>query len=124
MDGLKNFLESSTIHGLVYIAVTKNLVRLFWILVVITGFTLAGVLIYQSFKAWDESPVTTTIETHQISDITLPKLTVCPPKHTYTDLNYDLTMIGNMTLNNYTRNKLASKHIILSQALHQIYFLN
>ena len=62
--GLKAFFESSTIHGLVYIATTKHrLIRLFWILVVIAGFTGAGVMIYQSFQSWADSPVKTTIET-------------------------------------------------------------
>ena len=31
---------------------------------------------------------------------------LCPPKNTYTDLNYDLMMIQNITLDNNTRNDL------------------
>ena len=42
MEHLKNYLESSTVHGLAYISTTRRLVRLFWILVIITGFTGAG----------------------------------------------------------------------------------
>ena len=41
-----------------------------------------------------------------ITEITFPKVTVCPPKNTYTDLNYDLMMTENMTLDNDTRNEL------------------
>ena len=34
MEGVRAFLESSTIHGLTYISTTKKCARLFWILVV------------------------------------------------------------------------------------------
>ena len=87
---LKEFLESSTIHGLVYISTTKRLTRLFWILVVLSGFSFAGFLIFQSFQNWSESPIKTTVETRSIAGITFPKVLVCPPKGTFTDLNYDL----------------------------------
>ena len=107
MKGLTAFLESSTIHGLAYIATGRRYVRLFWILVVIGGFTGAGVIIYQSFESWAESPVKTTIETLPITEITFPKVTVCPPKNTFTDLNYDLMMTENMTLDNNIRYELA-----------------
>ena len=63
MKEINQFLESSTIHGLVYITTTRRFVKFLWILIVIAGFTGAGVLIYQSFEAWKESPVKTTIET-------------------------------------------------------------
>ena len=98
MEEVRSFLESSTIHGLVYISTTNK--RLFWILVVIAGFIGAGVMIYQSFEAWEESPVKTTIETRPIREITLPEITVCPPKNTFTDLNYDLMKYENATLDN------------------------
>ena len=51
MDVVKEFLESSTIHGLVYISTTKKLVKLVWLGVVITGFVVAGLLIQQSFSS-------------------------------------------------------------------------
>ena len=95
---LKQYLEGSTIHGLAYISSSSRFKRLFWVLVVVTGFTAAGILIYQSFANWEESPVSTTIETLPISEITLPKITVCPAKNTYTNLNYDLEMMGNRTI--------------------------
>ena len=108
MERFTNFLETSTIHGLAYIATAKKYVRLFWIVVVIAGFTGAGVIIYQSFESWADSPVKTTIETLPITDITFPKVTVCPPKNTYTDLNYDLRMTENMTLDDDTRQELTN----------------
>ena len=106
MEDLRPFLESSTIHGLAYIATTRKNVRLFWILVVMAGFIGAGFLIHTSFLYWADSPVKTTMETLPITEITFPKVTVCPPKNTYTDLNYDLMMTKNMTLDNDTRKEL------------------
>ena len=76
MEELRIFLESSTIHGLTYISTTRKYVKLFWILVVIGGFTGAGMLICASFEAWNESPIKTTIETVSIKEITFPKVTV------------------------------------------------
>ena len=108
MENIRNFLESSSINGLNHISATRKQVRLFWISVVILGFTGAGVIIYQSFRAWDESPIKTTIETRPIREITFPKVTVCPPKNTYTEFNYDLMMTSNMTFDNDNREKLAN----------------
>jgi len=108
MEYIHTFLESSTIHGFQYISTGKKYSRIFWILVVIAGFIGAGILIYTSFQSWDESPVKTTIETLPIAEITFPKVTVCPPKDTYTNLNYGLSMTENMTLDNDTRKELAN----------------
>ena len=106
MVGVSKFLESSTIRGLAYISTIRKFVRLFWILVVITGFIAAAFLIQESFVSWSDSPVKTTIETFPISELKLPKLTVCPPKQTFTDLNYDLMMTENNTLTEKMRDEL------------------
>ena len=90
MKEFQNYLESSTVHGLFYIGTTRRLVKLFWVFVVLTGFIGAGILIQQSFQSWQDSPVKTTIEIRPISEVTLPKISVCPAKNTYTNLNYDL----------------------------------
>ena len=103
MEGVRTFLESSTIHGLTYISTTQKYARLFWILVVIAGFLGASLIIKESFDSWSESPVKTTIETLPISEITFPKVTVCPPKNNFTDLNYDLMMTENVTLTDEMR---------------------
>ena len=106
MNYFQQFLESSTIHGLVYISTESKIARLFWILVVAIGFTIASLLIQQSFDNWSESPIKTTIENKPISEITFPKVTVCPPRNTFTDLNYDFMMLDNMTMPNETRDWL------------------
>ena len=97
MEGVKSFLEASTIHGLSHIASGSKLVKLFWIFVVFFGFTAASIIIYQSFQNWGVNPITTTIETLPISKIILPKVTVCPPKNTFTKLNHNLMMLENIT---------------------------
>ena len=115
MEGFRTFLESSTIHGLGYISTSRRLLKLFWILVVIAGFTGAGIMIYQSFDNWGDNPITTTIETHAIKDAKLPKVTVCPPKDTFTNLNFDLMMSKNMTFDNKTRDELTQYAVKLIQ---------
>ena len=74
---IKQFLELSTVHGLSYISTAKKWSRLFWILVVIGGFSGAGYLIHVSFDNWKQSPISTTIEILPISQITFPNVTVC-----------------------------------------------
>jgi len=108
MENFREFLESSTIHGLSYVSTTRRFVKISWILVVTLGFTFAGYLIFQSFDTWAESPVKTTIETLPITEITFPKVTVCPPKNTYTNLNFDILMTENMTLDQENRDKLTT----------------
>ena len=79
-------------------------------------------MLYQSFEAWAESPVTTTIDTVPIAEIIFPKITVCPPKNSYTDLNYDLMMMENMTLNDEIRNELThyAMELLQDQVYHNI----
>ena len=81
MEGIQEFLESSTIHGLAHISATRNkLNQLFWILIVILGFLAAGFLIKNAFLDWEKSPIETSIETFPISDVYFPTIVVCPPK--------------------------------------------
>ena len=106
MDGVREFLESSTIHGFTYLTKSSRLVRIFWVGVVFTGFSVAGVLIQQAFSSWSSSPISTTIETLPISRIHFPKVIVCPPKSTQTNLNQDLVMSENLTLDKTTKDEL------------------
>ena len=41
-----------------------------------------------------------------ISELRFPKVSVCPPANTFTNLNYDLMMAENMTLDNDTKKEL------------------
>ena len=91
----------------------------------ITGFSAASFMIYQSFQAWEESPVSTNIETLPITEITFPKVTVCPPKGTYTDLNYDLMITEKMVLDNEVRTNLSKYAVeLLQDHLHHVVMTN
>ena len=102
------FLSSSTIHGLSYIAGNRRLVRLFWICVVIAGFTGAAVLIQQSFSSWADSPISTTIETRPITEIDFPNVTVCPPRNSFTSLIPDLVRSRKMMFDDQKRLELSN----------------
>ena len=120
MENVHSFLKSSTIHGLSYISSTKRLLKLFWTLVVLSGFTGAGLLIYESFQSWAESPITTTIETLPIKDITFPKISVCPPENTFTDLNYDLIKTKKVTLDEVKRENLTNFAVeLINEAIYE-----
>ena len=112
---LKEFFEASTIHGFAYLTSKSRLARPFWIIVVISGFSFAGILIYQSFQAWNESPVKTTIETRPINEIKFPKVTVCPPKNTFTNLNYDLQTMGDKKVGGDDSWKILKDYVKYSQ---------
>ena len=109
MEVFRQFLETSTIHGLSYISSTRTLSRVFWTSVVIAGFSSAGVMIYQSFSDWEENPITTKIETLPITEVTFPKITVCPPQNTYTNLNFDIVTNGNTNVSEETKRTLVHK---------------
>ena len=103
----KEFLESSTIHGLVYISTSKNrLLRLLWIAIVITAFSVALKLISNSFIDWRKDPVSTSVSTHPIEELAFPNVTVCPPKGFNTALNYDLMKTKNISLSSLKEKEL------------------
>ena len=90
MEELKEFLVSSTVHGIAYIPSTRRFSRLFWIFVVVGGLIGSICLIQQAFYNWNQSPISTTIESLPISELTYPNITVCPPKNSFLNLNYDI----------------------------------
>ena len=107
MDYLKEFLQSSTIHGLAYIADSPSkLSKCFWLSVVIFGFSTAFNLIHDSYDDWQASPIATSISTHPISELEFPTITVCPPENSNTALNYDLMRARNITLTDKDRQAL------------------
>ena len=55
---IRNFLESSTIHGLVHISTAKSkTARVAWVAIVVACFATAAYMINDSYKEWQESPV-------------------------------------------------------------------
>ena len=106
MDSFTEFLETASISGLNHISSTRKWARLFWITIVIVGFVMSSLLIWESFESWADNPVRTTTRTVPMKEMKFPKLTVCPPKNTFTDINYDLMLAETVTLNNETKNQL------------------
>ena len=81
MEGVREFLETSTVHGLTYISTARNkLIRLFWIAIIFCGFLAAGFLISKSFRDWEGYPIESSIQTFPIKEVRFPTVTVCPPK--------------------------------------------
>ena len=109
MNSLREFLESSTIHGLSYISTAPSKAsKALWLAIVVTGFCTAGYLINSSYKEWQSAPISTAISTHPISDLDFPTITVCPPERSNTILNYDLMRAANMTLTDQNRQTLVN----------------
>ena len=115
VEAMKEFFESSSIHGLYHIASERKFARLFWIFVVLGGFIGAGYLIYESFHTWTQSPITTTIETLPISEVVFPNVTVCPPKNLFLNLNYDILQSVDLKLDNEKRDMLNEASVDLIQ---------
>ena len=109
LDSLKEFLETSTIHGLAYIASAPSKIsKGFWFLVVIVGFSSAFYLINDSYNDWQASPVATSISTHPLAGLHFPLVTICPPEGSNTALNYDLVRARNITLTEKNREYLVN----------------
>merc|ERR1712020_679738 len=97
---LREFLESSTIHGLVHISTAKSkAARAAWLVIVVACFATAIYMITSSYNEWQESPGSTTITTHPISELEFPTVTVCPPRGSNTALNHLLEKVKDV---NYT----------------------
>ena len=77
----REFLESSTVHGLVHISTANSrTARTAWVVIVVACFATAIYMITNSYKEWQESPVSTTITTNPITELEFPTVTVCPPR--------------------------------------------
>ena len=101
------FLESSTIHGLAHISRAKSRsARLAWMAIVLASFSIAIAMITSSYKEWQESPVSTTIITHPITELEFPAITVCPPRGSNTAMNFLLEKVENENFTDDQRQKL------------------
>ena len=98
-----NFLESSTIHGLVHISTAKSTAaKAAWVTIVVACFAIAISMITSSYKDWQELPVSTTITTHPITELDFPTVTVCPPRGSNTAINHLLEKVKDV---NFTENE-------------------
>ena len=106
---INSFLSSTSIHGLSYIATTDKLARLFWMFVVLSGFTAAAMLIQKSYAGWWENPISTSVDYRPITDLPFPLVTLCPPRKTFTSLNLALRAIQNRTLDSWAKEELTRR---------------
>ena len=60
----------------------------------------------RSILSWQKTPVITTIETLPITEAPFPLVTVCPPRRSYTNLNYDLMNMEDVRIDDQTRARL------------------
>ena len=110
------FLENSTIHGLVHVSTAKSrAARAGWVAIVVSCFSIAISMITSSYKEWQESPVSTTITTHLITELEFPAVTVCPPRGSNTALNHLLEKVKDVNFTDEERNELLdiSKEVFL-----------
>ena len=104
---VREFLESSTIHGLAHIAKGRSIyARVTWVLIVIACFSIGISLIDKAFYSWATTPIITTVDTRPISEVIFPEITVCPPTGTDTALNIDLEATKGLELNEEEREEL------------------
>ena len=81
MGTFRKFLENSSICGLAHISRSKTIIeRLYWI--VVSALMVAGTvyLTMEAVEDWDQYPISTVTEVITISNVTFPKIVVCPPK--------------------------------------------
>ena len=63
---------------------------MFWLVVVVTCFTLGGLILDQSFTAWKESPITSNVVMKKLPPEYIPDLVICPPASN-TKFGYDIS---------------------------------
>ena len=106
-SSVREFLESSTIHGLAHISTAKSrAARAAWVVIVVACFASAIHIITSSYKEWQESPVSTTITTHPITELEFPTVTVCPPRGSNTALNHLMEMVKDVNFTQEERKEL------------------
>ena len=94
-----------------------------WGLIVFLGFLFSGILIYESYGDFKDSPILVSITTKPIKGLDFPTVTVCPPKGSTTVLNYDLMKARNFSFTEKERQILldAASFIFQPLSLHQDY---
>ena len=72
---VREFLEASTLHGLVYISKAESIWgKILWSISVLVSFSLSGILINNSFADWSAHPVSSVISTHPIKGLKFPEV--------------------------------------------------
>ena len=73
---VRDFLESSTIHGLVHISMGKNVfIRWVWGIIVVACFSCGIYMIESAVESWVDNPVVTSVDTMAIDQVLRSSLT-------------------------------------------------
>ena len=76
----KEYFEETTVHGFQYVVTGRNRSeKIFWIILIGTGFMFSGIIIYNSILSWNNIPLQTTIEkvSKPIQHFPFPAVTIC-----------------------------------------------
>ena len=73
---LVQYLEETTIHGLRYLSVGRDLEKFAWFIVIAISFSIAGYLIQTTIKDNEHEPVLTNIETALAKEVPFPAITI------------------------------------------------
>ena len=117
MNILRDFLESSTIHGLAHISTSRSKgAKLVWFFCVLLSLSIAIILIWKTTKEIQDDPFSTATTTHPISELNFPMVTICPPKGTNTAINNGLMKAREpLTEEQTNRLKNATKKIFIEE---------
>lgn len=81
-EGLSEFSEMSSIHGVRYLGEKKRapLEKIFWSIAIILSFVGCSVMIYMMYEKWTDNPVVVTFASKKmaISELPFPAVTICP----------------------------------------------
>ena len=79
VEEINTFLDRSTIHGLSYLGKNETRCsRVIWTLIVLTASGVAGYLLFNTVKGFDEHYTSTTLETRGILEYPFPAVTFYP----------------------------------------------
>ena len=97
------FCWSSSIHGTYFwIGSNTTKAKVSWFIIVIMGIIMAIWIINNSFKAWREHPVVTSVMQKSIEEIHFPAITICPMD----DTRYNLVHTSEYCSDNFTEPRL------------------
>ena len=81
LQSIKEYSETCSVHGVAHISRKNHSIfeRLFWLFVVLSGFTFAAFFSLEAFLAWREFPLITSVSTtaFPIESLEWPSVTLC-----------------------------------------------
>ena len=78
---MDEYLEATTVHGFSYVNRRNSIcTRIFWTVIIVAGFSMAGYLIIESLNDWESNQTITTLDSiaTRIQEVQFPTVTVCP----------------------------------------------